>query len=151
MKKKIFYLVLLQIVLLFVLSSCKNETNFHERNILINGLNKFKPDTSNGYTSLEILEAYPVNKDCSYLRHYFNLYVCKTRLKSTVDTVYIFDECANNTFSSNNIKAGFEIGFYTNNTLKNQPKQVIILVPDTFRIPPNAKYLFNKLSHLTEL
>ncbi|EHQ28200.1 hypothetical protein Mucpa_4109 [Mucilaginibacter paludis DSM 18603] len=113
------------------------------RIINISMLKRPSYDTSREYTGVQILKTYPAQIDCNVNSKYFDLYVCKQR--TNLDTIYIFNECAQVSDFALDTTINIEVVFYRNDTLKSHPDKVTVFVPKTLQISKNAKYAFVKL------
>jgi hypothetical protein len=130
------------------LEGCTDEHHVSNTTVILAPYKKVNLDPSIGFIQLKILKIYPAQLDCTAGERYANLYICKRLLNA--DTIYIFEECEKVPQFAFDSSANHIPIIDPNAILVHYPEKVNIFVPANFKIPNNAKYLFAKLSDISE-
>jgi hypothetical protein len=142
--------LILSIILLItgVLICCKNTSMVSKTTISLISFKKATLDTGGTFTQLKILKIYPAKMECDSSEKYANLYICKEFFNG--DTIYVFEECKTVPKFALDTGAHHIPIIDTDDVLKEYPNKAIIFVPIDFKMPNNAKFLFAKLSDISE-
>lgn len=144
--KKIIAAFLYIFVLLVTACSTSERNTFVIRNIKTRGFDVADLKDSL-YVDVSLLKTYANEQVCDNKIKNANLYICRNI--STGDTLYVFDLCDKVApFATENLHENFAILIEDIKT--NIPDSVSILVPDSFKIPPNAKLVFSNLTRLLD-
>ena len=134
--------------MVFFIASCTSGGIFPKKIFSVGGYQKASLDANKVLTRLKVLKIYPAQLKCNQNEEYANLYICKKI--SDGDTVYVFDQCEEVAEFALDTNANHTVVINKNDTSVRSPAKVAIFVPVDFKMPKNAKYLFAKLSELSE-
>jgi len=145
-KKKSWCIIILFSTLLFIACASANKN----AKIIIS-LGTFKEvalDSNVEWTYLKMIKIYPSKLNCSVNERYANLYICE-RLKNK-DTIYVFEECEKIASFVLDTKPDHMPIIDKNDVVYQHSNKVTVFVKPDFKMPVNAKYLFARISNLTE-
>jgi len=130
------------------LIGCNKKNAVSKTIISVTAYKRAKLDSSGTFTQLKIIKIYPAQVDCNTSLHYANLYICRELFNG--DTIYVFEECEKVPKFALDTNADHIPVVDKNDVQFLSPKKVMIFVPANFTMPSNAKYLFAKLSDISE-
>lgn len=131
-----------------LLIGCKNSSGVSQTLISIASFNKATLDTGRMFTHLKILRIYPSLVECNVKEKYANLYICKKLMNS--DTIYLFEECKMVPNFAYDTSDSHVVIVDKDDVQVHCPSTVTVFVPVDFKMRSDAKYLFAKISDLTE-
>lgn len=142
--------LILSIILLItgVQFYCKDTNVVSKTTISLTSFKRATLDTIGTFTQLKILMVYPAKMECNPSEKYANLYIGKELING--DTIYVFEECKSVPKFALDTGAHHIPVIDKNDVPKEYPNKTIIFVPINFRMPDHAKYLFAKLSDISE-
>jgi len=131
-----------------VFTYCKSTDIVSKTTVSLVSFSRAKLDTTGAFIQLKILEIYPAKMQCTPNEKYSNLYICKELFNG--DTIYLFEECKEVPPFALDTGAHHIPIIDKGDVLKEFPIKATIFVPANFKMPINAKYLFGKLSEISE-
>jgi hypothetical protein len=144
---KYVFTTLCSSLILFAVSCNTESKNYVKKTIPLSGYDRIEKDSIKRYTELTILNIYPAKLECTYSEKYANLYIAQ---QFDGKVIYIFELCSKvPEFAYDTTGRTLPI-IFPDDILKERQTIVTIFVPEDFRLPEGARYLFTKLGVLDE-